>query len=134
MRWQYVFGAKGQLLYKEDIRKLQNRWGLAKVPNSDLNKAGRYCCDCSGLISSLVGGQEFKSASWFRDHATDAKPIEERNQNMKGWAIYKPGHIGVFDGGNGYYAMDGSKRNMVHYDLSKNNFKEIIKLCDIKYE
>ena len=26
---------------------------------------------------------------------------------MRGWAVYKSGLIGVFDGGNDYYAMDG---------------------------
>lgn len=131
--WKYVYGAKGQRLSKEEIRKLQNQWGKVKIPDSDLNKAGRYCCDCSGLISSLVGGQNYKNTSWFRDNATDVKNINQRNENMRGWAVYKPGHIGVFDGGNGYYAMDGSKRNMVHYDLSQNNFQQIIKLSDIQY-
>ena len=31
---------------------------------------------------------------------------------MRGWAEYKPGHIEVLDGSNGYYAMDGLIRNM----------------------
>ena len=53
---------------------------------------------------------------------------------MKGWAVYMQGHIGVYDGNDGYYAMDGSKRNMVHNNLSQNKFTEIIKLSDIKYD
>ena len=131
--WKYVFGAKGQILSKEQIKSLQKRWGKKLVPDSDLNKAGRICCDCSGLISSLVGGENQKNSYWFRENAIEVKPINERNKDMKGWAVYMNGHIGVFDGDNGYFAMDGSRRNMVHNDLSKNKFTEIIKLSDIHY-
>jgi hypothetical protein len=53
---------------------------------------------------------------------------------MKGWAVYKDGHIGIYDGNDGYYAMDGSKRNIVHNKLNQNSFKEIIKLSDINYD
>ena len=133
-QWKYIYGAKGQKLSRQDIQNLQNKWGTELVPNSDLNKADNYCCDCSGLISSLVGGQNYKNTSWFRAHATEAKSINQRNENMKGWAVFKKGHIGVYDGNNGYYAMDSSERNMVHNNLDKNNFKEIIKLSDIKYD
>ena len=132
--WQYVYGAKGQKLSRNQIKNLQNKWGINNVPNSDLEKEGRICCDCSGLISSLVGGQNTKNASWFRNNAIESKPISERNSSMRGWAVYKPGHIGVYDGNDGYYAMDGSKRNMVHNNLSQNSFEEIIKLSDIKYD
>ena len=52
---------------------------------------------------------------------------------MRRWAVYMNGHIGFFNGGNGYYAMDGISRNMVHNDLNQNNFTEIIKLSDIQY-
>ena len=132
--WKYVYGAKGQILTREQIQNLQNRWGKDFVHDSDLNKEGEYCCDCSGLISSLVGGQNTKNSYWFRNNAIESKPIEERKEYMKGWAVYKPGHIGVYDGNDGYYAMDGSKRNMVHNNLSENNFTEIIKLSDINYD
>ena len=131
--WQYIFGGKGQILSREQIIYLQNMYGKKLVPDSDLNKAGRICCDCSGLISSLVGGENYKNSYWFRENAIEVKSINERNKDMKGWAVYKRGHIGVFDGENGYYAMDNSRRNMVHNDLSKNNFTEIIKLSDIEY-
>ena len=60
-------------------------------------------------------------------------PCSQRESNMRGWAVWMKGHIGVYDGKGGYYAMDGSARNMVHYPLSKNKFTHIIKLCDIIY-
>ena len=78
-------------------------------------KAGKICCDCSGLISSLVGGQGFKNTTWFRNNAIESKPISQRNSSMKGWAVYMQGHIGVYDGNDGYYAMDGSKRRYTSF-------------------
>ena len=52
--WQYVYGAKGKKLNRNQILALQKRWGKDKVYDSDLNKAEKTCCDCSGLISSLT--------------------------------------------------------------------------------
>ena len=132
--WQYVYGAKGQKLSKDQILAFQRQYGKKYVPDIDLQKAGKICCDCSGLISSLVGGQSFKNTTWFRNNAIESKPISQRDSSMKGWAVYMQGHIGVYDGNDGYYAMDGSKRNMVHNNLSQNKFTEIIKLSDIKYD
>ena len=82
--WQYVYGAKGQKLSRNQIKDLQNKWGKDNVPDSDFQKEGRICCDCSGLISSLVGGQNTKNTSWFRNNAIESKPISERNSDMKG--------------------------------------------------
>ena len=106
--------------------------GKKCVYDSDLNKAGKICCDCSGLISSLTG-IERNSYDYF-DSAVDKKSINERDASMVGWGVWKKGHIGIYDGNDGYYAMDNSKRNMVHNSLNQNNFTHIIKLCDINYE
>ena len=45
---------------------------------------------------------------------------------MRGWGVWRKGHIGVYDGNNGYFAMDGSKRNAYHGNLSENSFTHII--------
>ena len=51
----YVYGAKGRVLTKEQIKNLQNRWGRNLVYDSDVQtKGGKICCDCSGLISSFT--------------------------------------------------------------------------------
>ena len=47
-KWQYVFGAKGTVLTKEEIKQKQNRWGKHNVYDSDIEiKGGKICCDCS---------------------------------------------------------------------------------------
>ena len=65
--WKYVYGAKGTVLTRTQIQSLKNRYG-SLVWNSDLNKAGSICCDCSGLISSYTG--VIRSSSSYKSTAT----------------------------------------------------------------
>ena len=130
-KWQYVFGGKGKILTRDDILNLQKKYGEKNVWDSDLNKAGQICCDCSGLISSIT--KKVRNSYEYYDTALEKKPISERKNNMRGWGVWSKGHIGIYDGNDGYYAMDGSKANAVHNNLSQNGFTHIIKLCDIDY-
>ena len=129
--WQYVFGAKGSKISKEDIIELQEEYGKDCVYDSDFEKEGQICCDCSGLISSLTS--IVRNSYEYFDTAVEKKNINERDASMKGWGVWKKGHIGIYDGEDGYYAMENSKDNAVHRSLSKNNFSHIIKLKDIDY-
>ena len=130
-QWQYIYGAKGTILSKEDIIKLQEEYGKDYVWDSDLNKAGQICCDCSGLISSKT--KILRNSQGYFNSSLERKSIDERKPSMRGWGVWRKGHIGIYDGENGYYAMDGSKNNAAHSPLSANNFTHIIKLCDIDY-
>lgn len=129
--WQYVYGAKGTVLSRAQIDALRNMYGANCVWWSDSNKAGRICCDCSGLPSSATG--VIRGSAQYKSTALECYPISQRKPHMRGWGVWMKGHIGVYDGNGGYYAMDGSARNMVHYPLSKNKFTHIIKLCDVDY-
>ncbi len=133
---QYVYGAKMQVLSYNQIKNLQNTYGKNMVWDSDLNKAGKMCCDCSGLISSYTG--IIRSSSGYADTASAQVSISELKAHWKkyvGWALWLKGHIGIVSDTEGYYyAMDGSGRNMVHYPLNKNNWVKVIKLKDIDYE
>lgn len=132
---QYVYGAKMEVLSYAQIKALQNTYGKSYVWDSDLNKAGKICCDCSGLISSYTG--IVRSSSGYASTAVDTATISQLKGNWKkyvGWGIWLNGHIGVVSDTEGYYyAMDGSSRNMVHYPISKNNWTKVIKLKDISY-
>lgn len=130
-QWQYVYGAKGTVLSKAQIDALRNLYGSNCVWWSDSNKAGHKCCDCSGLITTATG--VMRGSAQYKSTALECYPISQHKSNMRGWAVWMKGHIGVYDGNGGYYAMDGSARNMVHYPLSKNKFTHIIKLCDVDY-
>lgn len=132
--WKYVYGAKGQVLTRTQIQNLKNRYG-SLVWNSDLNKAGSVCCDCSGLISSYTG--IVRSSANYKSTALATATITQLKSNWKayvGWGIWMNGHIGVVSDTEGYYyAMDGSARNWVHYPISKNKWTYVIKLKDIDY-
>ena len=131
-KWQYVYGAKGRVYTREEIIKLQERWGSDNVHDYDFEKGGKICCDCSGLISSLTG--KIRNSQGYFDTAIERKDINERNPSMKGWGVWHKAHIGVYDGNNGYYAMENSKVNAVHKEIKPNTFTHIIKICDINYD
>lgn len=129
-KWQYVYGMKGAVMTKAKYKALKKQYGSA-VWDSDIKKVGKKCCDCSGLISSYTG--ILRGSGQYKNTAVKVYPISKRTKAMKGYAVWMNGHIGIYDGNNGYYAMDGSARNMVHYPLSKNQFTHILKLADIDY-
>lgn len=130
-KWQYIYGAKGRIYSSQEIQALRKIYGSNCVWQSDDSKAGKFCCDCSGLISSATG--TIRGSLQYKATALEVYSIRQRNSSMRGWGVWMNGHIGVYDGNNGYYAMDGSARNAVHYPLSKNNFTHILKLCDVDY-
>ncbi len=132
---KYVYGAKMQVLTKAQIKALQNTYGKKCVWDSDLNKAGQLCCDCSGLISSYTS--IVRGSTNYKDTALSSVSISELNKNWSkyiGWGLWMQGHIGVVSDTKGYYyAMDGSARNMVHYPMARQGWTRCIKLCDIDY-
>jgi hypothetical protein len=133
---QYIYGAKMKVMTYAEIKALQNTYGKSYVWDSDLNKAGKLCCDCSGLISSYTGIS--RSSSTYASTATESATIAQLKADWSkyvGWGIWLKGHIGVVSDTEGYYyAMDGSARNMVHLPISKNSWVKVIKLKDIDYD
>ena len=130
--WKYVYGAKGKILTRGEIKELQDQYGKKYVYDTDLDKAGKICSDCSGLISSLT--KIYRTANQYKETAEEVFKINDRKDYMRGWGVWKNGHIGIYDGNGGYYAMDSSERNATHRSLSENSFTHIIKLCDVDYQ
>lgn len=132
---QYVYGAKMQVLTLAQIKALRKQYGAA-VWQSDDAKAGKMCCDCSGLISSYTGIE--RSSTEYKRTALAVASIQQLKSKWSkyvGWGIWLNGHIGVVSDTPGYYyAMDGSGRNAVHYPLNKQPWICVIKLKDITYE
>ena len=132
---QYIYGAKMQVMTLAQIKALQNIYGTSYVWPSDLQKAGRLCCDCSGLISSYTGIA--RSSSNYKAVAPKSVSISELKSNWNkyiGWAVWLQGHIGVVSDKKGYYyAMDGSGRNMVHNPMNMQNWMLCIQIKDINY-
>lgn len=132
---QYIYGAKMEVLSYNQIKAFQSMYGSNMVWVSDIKKAGKLCCDCSGLISSCTG--VLRGSANYKQTAEKVVSIAEVKKNWQkyiGWAFWLSGHIGVVSDKEGYYyAMDGSARNMVHYPISKQKWVYALKLCDIDY-
>ena len=85
----------------------------------------------SDLISSLT--YIYRNSQEYNDTAIERKSIDQRNSSMRGWGVWRKGHIGVYDRNDDYFAMDGSNRNVYHGNFREHNFTHIIKLCDVDY-
>lgn len=138
-KWQYVYGAKGTVLTKAEILNLQKIYGKEMVWDSDLKKAGKTCCDCSGLISSYTG--KIKNSTTLISECADQREVnvnwDDILKNWKryqGYCIWRKGHIAVLSDKVGfYYAMDGSSDNAVHKKIDPKKWVMIGNLYDIDY-
>lgn len=137
---KYIFGAKPYkhefIRYsREEIMQLKNSYP-DMVWDSDLDKAGDFCCDCSGLISKATG-YVLNSQALF-DSALQGIPVDKLAENWAlyvGWVLWLPGHVGIVsDRPNFYYAMDGSARNAVHLPLNYNHWQYALKIPGVDYE
>lgn len=132
---KYIYGAKYQKLTYNQIKALQNMYGKSLIWDADLSKAGQWCCDCSGLISSCTGIE--RNSSNYKETATKVITLAELKKNWSnyiGYGLHMSGHIGIVsETYNYYYAMDGSARNMVKFPMEKQSWTSCIKLKDIDY-
>lgn len=128
----YVYGAKGEVCSKEKIESLQKMYGKQCVWDSDINKAGKVCVDCSGLISWYTG--IIRGSYQYLETAKEKIPINQINNSHIGWAVWLKGHIGVYIGNGRYIAADGSAYGVREADMSNQKWVYALKLCDIDYK
>lgn len=127
----YVYGAKGQVMSLEAIQNLRRIYGSNAVWPSDDSKAGQACVDCSGLISWYTG--IVRGSGQYKATAKEVKPIELRSNDYIGWAVWMPGHIGIYLGNDHYIAADGSRYGVRIAHINRNKFTHLLKLCDVDY-
>ena len=68
----YVYGMKGEVMTLTKYNQLKSMYGDL-VWNSDKNKVGKVCCDCSGLISWATG--IIRNSQGYHDTALEVQPI-----------------------------------------------------------
>ena len=68
----YVYGMKGTVMTLAKYNELKALYG-ALVWDSDRNKVGKVCCDCSGLISWATG--IIRNSQGYHDTALEVQPI-----------------------------------------------------------
>ena len=105
----YVYGMKGKVMTKADYERLKTAYGDL-VWDSDRNKIGKVCVDCSGLIGWATGKQ-YGTAQLY-EKAIRRERIQTIAQAPIGALVWKTGHVGIYlglvNGEPWYIAADGS--------------------------
>ena len=130
----YVFGMKGQILTEALLQQLAAE--NPKVYTSQyITKArsfmGKHCTDCSGLITWCTG--ILRGSANYRETAREVKPIGTLNESMTGWALWKPGHIGVYIGNGKCIEAKGINYGTVETRAQDTPWVSVLKLKDIDY-
>lgn len=126
----YVYGMKGEVMTLVKYNQLKSMYGDL-VWNSDKNKVGKVCCDCSGLISWATG--IIRNSQGYHDTALEVQPISTISKAPIGAAVWQKGHIGIYIGNGEYIAEDGSAYGCRKNKLSKAGFTHWLRLKDIDY-
>lgn len=119
----YVYGMKMQVMTRAMYDSLKRQYG-SMVWDSDVQKVGKVCCDCSGLISAYTG--VIQGSSQMKATATKSQPISTIKEAPPGALVWQQGHVGVYIGmENGvpmYIAEDGSAYGCRKNQIDKAKF------------
>lgn len=126
----YVYGMKGKVMTEAIYNSLKKAYGNL-VWDSDKQKIGKVCCDCSGLISWATGIA--RNSQNYHDTALEVQPIATIANAPIGAAVWRKGHIGIYIGNGEYIAEDGSAYGCRINKLRNANFTHWLKLIDIDY-
>lgn len=127
----YVYGMKGDVLTAEKYERLKIIFGEL-IWDSDKNKIGQVCVDCSGLISWATGIH--RNSQGYHDTAEKVSLISTVNQAPVGAALWCKGHIGIYVGNGRYIAADGSAYGVRNAAVKGSSFTHWFLLKDIEYE
>jgi len=126
----YVYGMWGQVLTLDKYYELQSLYGTSYVWDSDISKVGQVCTDCSGLISWYTGIR--RSTTGYYNTATQKIPVSQLTEDQIGWALWLPGHIGIYVGDGYYIAADNSATGVVKKPISNQKWQYALRLPDLK--
>lgn len=126
----YVYGMKGDVLTAKKYEQLKILFG-SLIWDSDKNKIGKVCVDCSGLISWGTG--IIRNAQGYHDTAEKVFPISTIYQAPIGAAVWCKGHIGIYLGDGQYIAADGSAYGVRIAAVKGSSFTHWFRLKDISY-
>lgn len=130
----YVYGAKGEVLTQAILDRLV-RENPGTYTSTYKAKAAKYigqrCTDCSGLISWYTG--RIRGSYNYHDTAAERVSIDRLNESMIGWALWKPGHIGVYIGDGWCIEAKGINYGTIQSRVTATPWQQALKLCDIDY-
>ena len=131
----YVYGMKGKVMTKADYERLKTAYGDL-VWDSDRNKIGKVCVDCSGLIGWATGKQ-YGTAQLY-EKAIRRERIQTIAQAPIGALVWKTGHVGIYlglvNGEPWYIAADGSAYGVRKAQITASGFTHSLLMGYIAYE
>lgn len=130
----YVYGAKGEILTQAILDRLA-RENPGTYTSTYKAKAAKYigqrCTDCSGLISWYTG--ILRGSYNYHDTAVERVGVDHMDESMAGWALWKPGHIGVYIGDGWCIEAKGINYGTIKSRVAATPWQKVLKLCDINY-
>lgn len=131
----YAYGAKGEILTEQLLERLI-RENPAQYTSDYIKKTrknlGRICVDCSGLISWYTGIK--RGSSGYLDTAKKKVLVSQLDESMKGWAMWRRNHIGIYVGNQQCVEAKGVDYGVVLSDVRDTSWEYVIKLEDICYD
>ena len=123
----YCYGMKGTVLTEEKYNELKKLYPN-EVLDSDKDKVGKVCVDCSGLIYWYTK-TNYNSSQIYKN-STKKFPISDIKNAPIGAVLYTSGHVAVYDGMSGgipycVEAMD-SAHGVVKSKVTSSRFDEYI--------
>lgn len=131
--YKYVYGTKCEKLTLSKYNQLKSMYG-SMVWNSDRNKIGSLCTDCSGLIYGVTGVMR---GSY--QYYSEAKAMGMDNGTINTIpdipmiCVYRQGHIGWYIGNGKVIEARGSQYNVVTTNLAQRDFTHWFKSPYIDY-
>lgn len=130
----YVFGACGKVLTEQQLAtwaKLYPNIYTASYLTKARKYIGQVCNDCAGLLDEFFG--QDRGSAWYRNNATKRVPIKKLDETMRGWAVYKPGHIGIYIGDGKVVEARGINYGTIISNVAEMPWTEVCQLKDIQY-
>lgn len=131
----YVYGAKGEVLTQAILDRLA-RENPGTYTSAYKAKAAKYigqrCTDCSGLISWYTG--VLRGSYNYHDTAVERIGVDHLDESMVGWALWKPGHIGVYIGDGWCIEAKGINYGTIKSRVAATPWQQVLKLKDIEYD
>lgn len=126
----YFYGAKMEVITQEKYNVFKKMYPNM-IPDSDKNKVGKLCCDCSGLISSYTG--IIQNSATMKSTAKECHPISIIAQAPLGAILWHTGHVGIYVGNNEYIAEESSAIGIRKQAVSKARFTHWLIMSYINY-
>lgn len=114
----YCYGMKGTVLTEDKYNELKSLYPTM-VLDSDKDKIGTVCVDCSGLIYWYTN--TYYNTSGIYQKSSKKYPISDIENAPLGAIVYTSGHVGVYVG-----TTDGTPYCVEAMNSSKNTVKSVI--------